>query len=201
MKSARRPTRDVVPWAADEFRHVATADAAVAGAAGRADAASSNSQALSRKPSACSRIKGDNAMKLFRRTFLRLAVGTTVLPIASPVAVLGQGTTIPSGASRIVERTHYYAKPDLAAEVLNVRREASAMRLSIGLPAGEIFVKHPGGDGSEPDVAWQCTFADAAARDADLAARAASAEFESVRVQMRKLYARFERQVFAIALL
>jgi hypothetical protein len=45
----------------------------------------------------------------------------------------------------------------------------------------------------------QCTFADGAARDADLAARAASAEFESVRVQMRKLYARFERQVFAIA--
>ena len=60
---------------------------------------------------------------------------------------------------------------------------------------------HPGGDGSEPDVAWQCTFADVAARDADLAARAASAEFESVRVQMRKLYARFERQVFAIAAL
>ena len=41
--------------------------------------------------------------------------------------------------------------------------------------------------------------ADVAARDADLAARAASAEFESVRVQMRKLYVRFERQVFAIA--
>jgi hypothetical protein len=53
--------------------------------------------------------------------------------------------------------------------------------------------------GSEPDVARQCTFADVAARDADLAARAASAEFESVRVQMRKLHARFERQVFAIA--
>jgi len=86
----------------------------------------------------------------------------------------------------------------LAAEVLDQRRKASAVRVSIGLPAGEIFVKHPAGDGSEPDVAWQCTFADAAARDADLAARAASAEFESVRVQMRKLYARFERQVFAI---
>ena len=99
----------------------------------------------------------------------------------------------------LVERTHYYAKPGLAAEVLDVRRKASAVRFSIGLPAGEIFVKHPGGDGSEPDVAWQCTFADIPARDADLAARAASAEFESVRVQMRKLYARFERQVFAIA--
>jgi len=142
--------------------------------------------------------QGDDAMKLPRRTFLHLAAGTAALPIASPVAVLGQGTTIPTGTIRIVERTHYYAKPGLASEVLDQRRKASAVRLSIGLPVGEIFVKHPGGDGSEPDVAWQCTFADAAARDEDLAARAASAEFESVRVGMRKLYARFERQVFAI---
>jgi hypothetical protein len=137
-------------------------------------------------------------MKLPRRNFLHLAAGTAALPIASPVAVLGQVTAT---GLRIVERTQYYAKPGLAAEVLDVRRKASAVRLAIGLPAGEIFVKHPGGDGSEPDVAWQCTFADGAARDADLAARAASAEFESVRVQMRKLYARFERQVFAIAFL
>ena len=136
-------------------------------------------------------------MKLPRRTFLHLAAGTAALPLASPVTVLAQGIT-PTGAIRIVERTHYYARPGLATEVLDQRRKASAVRVSIGLPAGEIFVKHPGGDGSEPDVAWQCTFADAAARDADLAARAASAEFESVRVQMRKLYARFERQVFAI---
>ena len=134
-------------------------------------------------------------MTLPRRTFLQLAAGTAALPIA-PVAVLGQST--PTGAIRIVERTHYYAKPGLAAEVFDLRRKASAVRLSIGLPAGEIFVKHPGGDGSEPDVAWQCNFADVAARDADLAARAATAEFESVRMQMRKLYARFERQVFAI---
>src|SRR5262245_6427109 len=139
-------------------------------------------------------------MTLPRRTFLHLAAGTAALPIASPVAALGQGNTTPNGAG-IVERTHYYAKPGLAAEVLDVRRKASPVRLSIGLPAGEIFVKHPGGDGSEPDVVWQCTFANVAARDADLAARAASAEFENVRVQMRKLYTRFERQVFAIAVL
>jgi len=139
-------------------------------------------------------------MTLPRRRFLSLAAGAAGLPIASPVAMLAQGTiTATTGAIMIVERTQYYAKPGLAAEVLDVRRKASAVRVSIGLPAGEIFVKHPGGDGSEPDVAWQCTFADLAARDADLAARAASAEFESVRVQMRKLYARFERQVFAIA--
>jgi len=118
-----------------------------------------------------------------------------------PAAALGQGTIIPTKAIMIVERTHCFAKPGLAAEVLNLRRKACAVRLSIGLPAGEIFVKHPGGDGSEPDVAWQCAFADAATREADLAARAASAAFEGVRVQMRKLYARFERQVFSIAAL
>jgi hypothetical protein len=144
-------------------------------------------------------MQGDDAMKLPRRTFLHLAAGTAALPIACSAAVLGQNTTTPAGAIKVVERTHYYAKPGLVAEVLEQRRKASAVRVSIGLPAGEIFVKHPGGDGSEPDVAWQCTFADVAARDADLAARAASAEFASVRVQMRKLYARFERQVFAIA--
>jgi hypothetical protein len=138
-------------------------------------------------------------MELPRRTLLQLAAGVAALPIASPAAVLGQGSIIPTDAIRVVERTHYYAKPGLAAEILDLRRKACAVRLSIRLPAGEVFVKHSGGDDSEPDVAWQCTFADAAARDADLAARAASAEFESVRVQMRKLYARFERQVFAIA--
>jgi hypothetical protein len=140
-------------------------------------------------------------MKFPRRRFLRLAAGAAALPVVPSAPALGQGTIIPTNATLIVERTQYFAKPGLAAEVLDVRRKASAVRLSIGLPAGEIFVKHPGGDGSEPDVAWQCTFADVAARGADLAARAASAEFESVRVQMRKLYARFERQVFTIAAL
>src|SRR5262245_6063214 len=104
-------------------------------------------------------------MTLPRRTLLHLAAGTAALPIASPVAVPGQGPLAPTPLS-ILDRTQYYGKPGLAAEVLDVRRKASAVRVSIGLPAGEIFVKHPGGDGSEPDVAWQCTFADAAARDA-----------------------------------
>jgi hypothetical protein len=133
-------------------------------------------------------------MKLPRRQFLHLAAGAA-LPTVSSVAVLGQ--SVPG--IRIVERTHYYAKPGLATEVLEQRRKACAVRVAIGLPAGEIFVKHPSGDGSEPDVAWQCTFADLAARDADLAARAASPEFESVRAQMRSLFVRFERQVFALA--
>ena len=80
-------------------------------------------------------------MKLPRRRFLHLVAGTAAVPTAT---VLGQGTITPTGATRIVERTHYYAKPGLAGEVLDVRRKASAVRLSIGLPAGEIFVKYPG---------------------------------------------------------
>ena len=74
-------------------------------------------------------------MKLPRRRFLHLVAGTVAVPTA---AVLGQGTITPPGTIGIVERTHYYAKPGLAAEVLDVRRKASAVRLSIGLPAGEI---------------------------------------------------------------
>jgi len=142
-------------------------------------------------------------MKIQRRQCLHLAAGAAVLPVTPPAAAaaLAQGTIISTNAIMIVERTQYFANPGLAADVLNLRRKACAVRLSIGLPAGEIFVKHSGGDGSEPDVAWQCIFADAAAREADLAARAASSAFESVRVEMRKLYARFERQVFSIAAL
>jgi hypothetical protein len=82
-------------------------------------------------------------MKLPRRTFLYLAAGVAVLPIASPVAALAQGTLTATGAIGIVERTHYYAKLGLAAEVLDLRRKASAVRISIGLPAGEIFVNIP----------------------------------------------------------
>jgi hypothetical protein len=105
-------------------------------------------------------------MKLPRPQFLHLAAGAAALPVLPPAAALGQGMITPTSATMIVERTQYFAKPGLAADVLDLRK-ASAVRLSIGLPAGEIFVKHPSGDGSEPDVAWQCTFGDAAAREAD----------------------------------
>jgi hypothetical protein len=96
----------------------------------------------------------------------------------------------------IIERTHYFAHPGKAEQVLAIRRRACAVRLTLGLPAGDIFVKQAGGDGSEPDVAWQCGFADEAEQAADLAARAASGEFAAVRADMTAAIARFERQVF-----
>jgi dienelactone hydrolase len=92
----------------------------------------------------------------------------------------------------IVERTHYYARSGKAAAVLAARREASRIRVAIGLPAGSIRRKvRSAKDG--PDVAWECAFADAAAHRADLAARAASAEFTTIRAKMTGLITRFER--------
>jgi len=90
----------------------------------------------------------------------------------------------------IVERTHYYAKPGLVEQVLATRRRACLVRIAIGLPAGRIRVK-AGGDG--PDVSWECAFPGEVEHAADLAARAASPEFEAVREEMRAAIERFER--------
>jgi dienelactone hydrolase len=98
---------------------------------------------------------------------------------------------------KVIERTAYFAHPGRQAEVLATRRRACAVRLRIGLDAGEVLVRHPGGDGSEADVTWQCGFSDAQAHARDLAARAASADFEAVRAAMQGLIARFERHVFS----
>ena len=90
----------------------------------------------------------------------------------------------------IVERTHYYATPGLAEQVLAARRRASLVRIALGLPTGRIRAK-VGGDG--PDVTWECAFANEAEHDADLAARSRSTEFEAARAEMRAAIARFER--------
>lgn len=92
----------------------------------------------------------------------------------------------------IIERTHYYAKPDQKNTVLALRRRACDVRVAIGLAAGTIRVKADGSaDG--PDVAWECAFPGKAAHQADLDARAASADFEAVRADMRGVIERFER--------
>lgn len=94
----------------------------------------------------------------------------------------------------IIERTHYFAHPGRAASVLATRRRACDVRLAMGLRSGAIHMKaDPSADG--PDVSWSCGFPDKAAHAADLRARAASADFEAVRAQMRLLIQRFERLV------
>ena len=94
----------------------------------------------------------------------------------------------------IFERTHYYAKPGQAQAVLAIRRKACDVRVAISLPAGTIRTKaDASADG--PDVAWECAFPTQQAHQADLDARAASAEFEAVRADMRDAIDRFERLV------
>ena len=94
----------------------------------------------------------------------------------------------------LVERTHYYAKPGRAADVLATRRRASEVRVSLGLPHGRILAKaDPSGDG--PDVTWECAFPDATAHAQDLAVRDQSPAFAEVRARMTALIDRFERLV------
>ncbi|MGH8619894.1 MAG: hypothetical protein ACREUW_19565 [Burkholderiales bacterium] len=69
------------------------------------------------------------------------------------------------------------------------------MRTGIGLARGQVFRKLSGAD-VFPDVLWALEFPDMSAQDADMAARAASPEFETVRAGMRQLYQRFERPLF-----
>jgi dienelactone hydrolase len=92
----------------------------------------------------------------------------------------------------LIERTHYYAKPGRAADVLATRRRASEIRRTLGLPYGRIVVK-AGPEGEGPDVSWECAFPDAAAHARDLEARDRSPEFAAVRARMTSLIDRFER--------
>lgn len=96
----------------------------------------------------------------------------------------------------IVSYNFYYARPGNAAAVLQQRIRASDVRTQLGLPRGRIISKIKGDD-DWPDVIWRLDFADMAAQDADMKARAASAEFEAIRHGMRQLYRRFERPLYA----
>jgi hypothetical protein len=107
---------------------------------------------------------------------------------------MDEGAPRDGPSNGVIERTHYYAKPGRAAEVLRTRRRASGLRRRLGLPAGRIFVK-AAPDAAGPDVVWECAFADAAAHARDLDARARSEEFGAVRAQMTALIDRFERLI------
>jgi dipeptidyl aminopeptidase/acylaminoacyl peptidase len=97
----------------------------------------------------------------------------------------------------IVERTHYYARPGRASDVLATRRRASDVRTRLGLPRGVITLAS-GHEGGGPDVAWECAFESAERHAQDLEVRAVSPEFTAVRAEMGALLARFERHVWRV---
>ena len=93
-----------------------------------------------------------------------------------------------------VERTSYFAKPGRAEDVRRLRQRASEVRIKLGLPAGTIYVK-TSTDGDGPDVAWECPFATLDDNAKDMAARAASTDFEQVREAMGEALETFERHL------
>jgi hypothetical protein len=98
----------------------------------------------------------------------------------------------------IVSFNFYYALPGQEDAVLRQRLRASDVRQNIGIPRGRVLSR-TAGDADLPDVIWEHHFDDVAGHHADMAARAASVEFESIRAGMRKLYRRFERPLFEIS--
>ena len=92
----------------------------------------------------------------------------------------------------IVERTCYLPMPGRLEEVLATRRRASKVRVAAGLRAGTITI---GETARGPMVFWEGRFATTAEHKADLEARAASAEFEACRADMRELISEFDRQI------
>lgn len=92
----------------------------------------------------------------------------------------------------IVETTHYYALPGRVDAVLEQRRRATDVRIKLGLLPGRILRKL---EGAGPDIRWECSFETRADYDADMAVRAASAEFATARQAMHTLIERFERHL------
>src|SRR5690349_9197156 len=84
----------------------------------------------------------------------------------------------------------------MADAVLRQRREATRVRLTLGLPEGAIAWR-PYGD-SGPDVVWSCVFEDADSQRRDLAVRDESAMFAAVRAGMDELLSDSERIVEAV---
>lgn len=95
----------------------------------------------------------------------------------------------------IVSFNFYYARPDLEDAVLRQRLLASDVRQHIGIPRGRVLARTEGA-AELPDVIWEHHFEDVTGHHADMAVRAASTEFESIRAGMRKLCRRFERPLF-----
>ncbi len=109
--------------------------------------------------------------------------------------LLGARESLPEKTGHLVVFNMYYANPGMADDVLEIRRYASVVRDRLGLPRGRVLRRINDSD-ALPDVIWECEFADVAAHDRDMDARAASDAFEGVRDRMRKLIRRFQRTLW-----
>ncbi|MBI4639450.1 MAG: hypothetical protein HY731_02080 [Candidatus Tectomicrobia bacterium] len=98
----------------------------------------------------------------------------------------------------IITRNLYFALPGKEDDVLAVRKEASQIRLKLGLPQGRILRRLSEKSPGKPDVVWECEFKSMEDREKDMAALDASPEFTAVRQKMGALLAKFEREVLTV---
>lgn len=97
----------------------------------------------------------------------------------------------------IVSFNFYYARPGREDAVLQQRLRACEVRENLGIPRGRVLARTTDA-AALPDVIWEQPFDDVAGHHADMAVRAASPAFESIRAGMRELCRRFERPLFEI---
>ena len=110
---------------------------------------------------------------------------------------LGARESVSEETGNIVVFNMYYANPGMADDVLETRLYASVVRDRLGLPRGRVLRRI--NDAEElPEVVWECEFADIAAHDLDMDARADSDAFEGVRERMRTPIRRFERTLWQV---
>jgi len=97
----------------------------------------------------------------------------------------------------IVVQNHYFASPGKRDAVIATRRDASACRVRLGLPAGRILVLARGSD-AVPDTIWELELTDLATWDSDLAVLAASEEFTAIRKVQSSQLRHFERCAYEV---
>ena len=96
----------------------------------------------------------------------------------------------------IVVQNAYFPKPGMDDQVLETRLAASAVRREHGLSVGRVLRVVEGPEGA-PLLIWEAEYADAAAREADVAALAET-DFSRVSSHMGTLLDGSSRTVFEV---
>jgi hypothetical protein len=96
----------------------------------------------------------------------------------------------------IVVQNAYYPEEGMEEEVLRTRLEASSVRAGAGLVVGRVLRRVDGPEDA-PFLIWEAEYADAAAREADIAALD-DTDFSRVSSHMGTLLAGFARTVWEV---
>ncbi len=96
----------------------------------------------------------------------------------------------------IVVQNAYYPNERMEEEVLRTRLEASSVRAGAGLVVGRVLRRVEGPEDA-PFLLWEAEYADAAAREADIAALD-DTDFSRVSSHMGTLLAGFGRTVWEV---